>query len=294
MVIDTHIHWCVFGRPVEEVVEEFERLEAGGVDAVVVLPLPSMGAPPERAVGLIPGAYRDLTGIDEARIVHDDLEAWHAFWPRWSARPRKLQMLSFLDVRAWNGDSSLSAWWGEGHAGLKNILVLEEDAGKMRMPPLRGVPGIDREKYLQAHREVFAAAARWDVPMLYHVDLSYHGAFVEECLQAFPNLRVAIPHLGFSRRRIAQLFERFPGVMSDISSLRPFIDADPDAYRSFLGEFPGRVMLGSDAIACSDLSPVLEYVESVRRLRLPREIEAAVLGENARRFLGKSLRTEGP
>jgi hypothetical protein len=288
-LIDVHLHWCLFGRAAEEVMAELEWLETSGYEAVVVYPLPAMGAPPERAVHLIPGAYRDFTGIDEMRIVHDDLEAWLAFRPLWAARPRSLQVLSFLDVRAWDGHSDLAAWWREGHAGLKNILILEEDEAKMRMPPLRRVPGIGREAYLDAHRSVFRAAERWDVPLMYHADLTLHAAFLEECLEAHPNLRVAIPHLGFSRRRMARLFERFPGAMTDISSLRPFIEAEPEAYRSFILEHPERVLLGSDAIACHDLREAAEYARCVRELRLPEEIEAAVLEGNARRFLGAAL-----
>lgn len=288
-MIDAHIHWCLFGRPAEEVADELDWLESRGYEAVVVYPLPTMGAPPERGVHVIPGAYRDFTGIDEARIVHDDLDAWRAFLPLWAERGRALRVLSFLDVRAWDGRSELASWWGEGHAGLKNILILEEDGAKMRMPPLRLVPGIGREEYLQAHREVFAAAAGLGVPLMYHADLSLHGSFVEECLEAYPRLRVAIPHLGFSRRRMADLLERFPGTMTDVSSLLPFIQADPATYRSFILEHPDRVLLGSDAIACHDLKAAAEYAGCVRALGLPEEVEAAVLAGNARRFLGRAL-----
>lgn len=288
--IDAHMHWCLFGRPADEVMSELEWLEDRGFEAVVVFPLPAMGAPPERALAMIPGAYRDFTGLDCSRMVHDDLDAWLAVKRRWEGRERRLQVLSFLDVRAWDGRSDLAPWWGEGHAGLKNVLVLDEDQAKMRMPPLREVPGIGREEYLDAHRAVFSAAARWDVPLMYHVDLSLHAAFVEECLGAHPDLRVAIPHLGFSRRRMAKLLERFRSLMTDVSSLRPFIEADPDAYRSFFMAYPDRILLGSDAIACHDLRPALEYVRCVQDLRLPGEVEAAVLGGNARRFLGRALR----
>ncbi len=289
MLIDAHIHWCLFGRPLDEVAAELEWLEKRGYEAVVVFPLPAMGAPPERAVELIPGAYRELTGLDTARMVHDDLRSWLAFQPLWAAKPRSLQVLSFLDVRAWDGRSSLDPWWGEGHSGFKNVLVLEADSEKMRMPPLRNVPGIGPEEYLDAHRGVFAEAARRDAPVVYHADLTLHAAFVEECLAEHPDLRVVIPHLGFSRRRMAQLLERFPGVMTDISSLRPFIEAEPEAYRSFLLEYPQRVLLGSDAIARHDLRAALDYAQCVRQLRLPEDVEAAVLAENARQFLGEAL-----
>lgn len=287
--IDVHIHWCLFGRPPAEVVNELELLEKSGFDAVVVYPLPAMGAPPERAVHLIPGAYRDLTGIDVLRIANDDLDAWLAFLPLWNAKPRRLKVLSFLDIRAWDGETDLAPWWGTGHAGLKNILILDEDEAKMRMPSLRLVPGITREKYLNTHRETFALAARLKVPLMYHADLSAHYSFVEECLQTNPELRIAIPHFGFSRRRMAQFIGRYPSVMTDISSLRPFIDAEPEAYRAFILDHPDRVMMGSDAIACHDLRDMLGYVKCVRDLGLPEEAEAGVLHANARRFLGDAL-----
>lgn len=286
LLIDAHIHWCVFGRPLKEVESELQWLEEYGFDAVVVLPLPAMGAPPERAVHLIPGAYRDLTGITAERMVHDDLQSWLDFKPIWAEKTRRMEVLSFLDVRAWDGRAELDFWWGEGHAGFKNILILDEDEAKMRMPPLRWVPGIKREEYLNAHRDMFTQAAKKKVPVLYHADLSAHSSFVEECLQECPDLNVCIPHLGFSRKKMARLLERFPNLMSDISSLMPYVKADPEAYRSFIREFPDRIMLGSDVIACHDLMAASEYVDCVKALELPEEQESAVLGASAGRFLG--------
>lgn len=285
MLIDAHIHWCVFGRPLSEVVADLEWLENYGYDAVIVLPLPGMGAPPERAVNLIPGTYRDFTGIDEARIASDDLVSWLAFKPLWAAKPRRMEVLPFLDVRAWDGEADIGLWWGEGHAGFKNILILEEDEAKMRMPPLRHVPAIGREAYLEAHRKVFALAAQKDAPVLYHADLSLHAGFVEECLSAHPTLRVSIPHFGFSRKVMARMFTRFPNLVSDVSSLLPYMQADSAAYRSFIKDFPDRIMLGSDAIACHDLKAAAGYVECAKGLGLGDEVLAALLGGNAARFL---------
>ncbi len=284
--IDIHVHWCLFGRDPDGVVAELEWLEARGYEALVFYPLPGMGAPPEKVLDLVPGAYRELTGLTRERAAHDDLEAWRSFARRWRSRPRGLELLSFLDVRAWDGRADLAAWWGEGHAGLKSILIAEEDDAKMRMPPLRRVPGLSAEAYLDAQRGVFAEASRRGVPLVYHADLTLHGAFVEECLQAHPGLRVDIPHFGFSRRAMARLLDRFPGAMTDISSLGPHMDTDPDSYRAFVLDHPDRVMLGSDVIASYDLRPALAYVERVRALALPPEVEAAVLRGNARRFLG--------
>jgi hypothetical protein len=284
-LIDIHTHWCLFGRNLEEVLVELECLEAAGYDAVVVFPLPGMGAPPEAVVDVIPGAYRVLIGMNVERAVHDDLEAWRRFEKLWNEREHTMEVLSFLDVRAWDGEADLSPWWGDGHAGLKGIMIVEEDAAKMDMPALRHAPGLSRAAYLDAQRAVFGAAGHYGVPLTFHADLSQHGGFVTECLEEHPGLRVDIPHFGFSRRAMAGLLDRFPGTMTDVSSMGPHLESAPESYRSFILDHPDRVMLGSDVIASHDLREALGYVDRVRALGLPAEVEAAVLGGNARRFL---------
>jgi hypothetical protein len=73
--------------------------------------------------------------------------------------------------------------------------------------------------------------------------------------------------------------------MTDISSLGPYMDADPASYRDFILDYPKRVMLGSDAIASHDMRMAMEYVDRVKNLGLPPYIEAGVFAGNARRFL---------
>lgn len=284
-LIDIHTHWCLFGREPVEVMVELEWLEAGGFEKVVVFPLPGLGAPPEKVLDMVPGAYRELTGLNPARTANDDLESWLDFERRWRKHPRTMEVLSFLDVRGWDGKTDLSVWWGGGHAGLKSIIIEEEDSAKMRMPPLRQVPGLTRAAYLDAQRTVFDASSRFKVPLVYHADLTLHCGFVEECLQAHPLLRVNIPHFGFSRKRMAELLDRYPALMTDISSLGPYMDTDPASYRDFILDYPNRVMLGSDAIASHDMRMAMEYVDRVRGLGLPPYIEAGVLAGNACRFL---------
>ena len=285
-VIDIHIHWCQFGRDPGAVMSELEWLEGRGYEAVAVYPLPGLGAPPERVLDLIPGAYRELIGLTQECAAHDDLDAWRAFQLFWEDQNRTLELLSFLDVRAWDGRSDLGQWWGDGHTGLKSILIEEADDAKMAMPPLRLVPGISQAAYRDAQRAVFAAADGYGVPLVYHADLSLHGPFVADCLEAYPELPVDIPHFGFSRRAMAKLLDRFPALVTDISSLGPHMDTDPASYREFILAYPDRVLLGSDVIASHDLRLALEYADRVRRLELPAEVQAAVLGGNARRFLG--------
>jgi hypothetical protein len=284
-MIDIHTHWCLFGREPAEVMAELEWLEAGGFEKVVFFPLPGFGAPPEKVFDMVPGVYRELTDLNSIRTANDDLESWLDFEQRWKERSRTMKVLSFLDVRGWDGTTDLSAWWGEGHAGLKSIIIEEEDGTKMQMPPLRHVPGLSRAAYLEAQRAVFDTSSRFKVPLVYHADLTLHSGFVEECLQEHPLLRVNIPHFGFSRKRMAKLLDQHPALMTDISSLGPYMDNDPASYRDFIIDYPDRVMLGSDAIASYDMRMPMEYADRVKGLGLPQHIEDRVLSGNAHRFL---------
>jgi|GEM_PF-2547455 len=291
-VIDIHLHWCAFGCRYEGVVEELAVLAGAGYEAVVFYPLPGLGASPEKVRDLIPGPYLDLTGIDSRRTALDDLGTWREFYRHLGERNggAPLPALhSFLDIRAWDGrtdlEPSLDMDPHPGHSGFKDILILEEDGEKMRMPPLRLVPGLSREEYLQRHRMSFGLAEELDRPLVYHADLTLHEDFVVDCLECHPDVRVDIPHFGFSRRRIAELMDRFPGVHTDVSSMASFIRKDTEGYREFIVDHPQRVLFGSDAIASYDLRGSLDHLEAVRELSLPEETEVAVLAGNARRFL---------
>jgi len=286
-IIDIHAHWCLFGRDPALVWAELREVEAQGFEKMAIFPLASFGAPPERVRDMIPAAYLELTGIDAARAANEDLASWLAFAAKWRESPHTLELLSFLDVRAWDGRADLAAWWGAGHTGLKCILIEDEDVEKMRMPPMRRAQELTRETYLEAQRRVFALAEERDLPLVYHIDLSRHRDFLEECLAAHPKVRVDVPHLGFSRKQMARMLERHENLLTDIASLGPYMKEYPAAYRSFLLDFPDRVMMGSDAIASHDLRDALLYVDHVRSLGLPEEVEAAVLWGNARRFLGE-------
>ena len=290
-IIDVHLHWCVYDRPSTTIDEGLAHLEAVGYDAGVFYTLPIIGGTPERVPELIPGAFHDIPGLRDGRACHDDVDSWLEFDSRWRARPsvgggQRMEALSFLDVRSWDGDLDLAPWWGTGHAGIKDILVLEEDEAKMAMRSLRHVPGLSREAYFERHRTTFRLADELGVPLVWHVDLSVHGEFARECLDRHPTVRVDIPHFGFSRKTMARFFEGYPQLVTDISSMLPFMLEDPEAYRYFFHRFPDRVMLGSDASPSWGFDQSLQYARWVIGLGLPADLEAAILGGNARRFLG--------
>ncbi|PLX43189.1 MAG: hypothetical protein C0609_08975 [Deltaproteobacteria bacterium] len=284
--IDVHLHWCLFGRNQAEVKNELLHLENVGYEALVVLPLPGLGASPERVLNLVPGAYRSLCKLTAEATANDDLESWRPFKAAWDGEHHKLKLKSFIDLRAWDGVKELSYWWGEGHDGIKGILVAEEDTETMAMPPMREAPGISREAYFDAQKNLFKLTREKDVPLIYHVDVTRHGDFIEEQLSTYTDLKINLPHLGFSRKYFAGILERHANVMSDISSLGPYIQKAPEAYREFIMAFPDRIMLGSDTIASSSLAEASAYLEIVKNLNLPEDVEAALLWGNASRFLG--------
>ncbi len=289
--IDIHTHWLMFGKNTSAVVAELEWIEAYGFEAIAIFPLPGMGASPEKIIDLIPGFLHEQMGLDIKSAAYDDLESWWKFLRLWAEKPRTLQLLSFLDVRAWDGQTDLEPWWGNGHTGLKGILIEEKDNAKMSMPPLRKVNELSRADYREAQRAVFTAAEHYDVPLIYHADLNLHEGFITECLQEYPNLRVNIPHCGLSRQAMSKLLDRFPTLVTDISSLGPYIATDPESYRAFILEYPDQVMLGSDVLASIDLRPATKYVDHVLGLNLPKEVEKAVFSSNARHFLSENIKT---
>ncbi|MCP4687854.1 MAG: amidohydrolase family protein [Desulfobacterales bacterium] len=92
---------------------------------------------------------------------------------------------------------------------------------------------------------------------------------------------------------MGKMLDRFPALVTDISSLGSHMAAAPTSYRAFILKYADRVMMGSDALASIGPRPALEYVDHVRGLGLPDKVEMAVLGGNARRFLTGDATTWG-
>jgi predicted TIM-barrel fold metal-dependent hydrolase len=86
------------------------------------------------------------------------------------------------------------------------------------------------------------------MPILLHVDLRKHGAFVSEQLRQHPQINFNIPHFGFSRREIGSLLEKYPNCYTDLSSLGSFMQEDPGSYRDFIQTYQDRILFGSDGL----------------------------------------------
>jgi hypothetical protein len=101
--IDVHCHWCVFERPDEDLFAKLEALGREGHRAVVIFVMASLGLPRDKTSLLVPDDFHDKVGLRHGRACEqDDLDSWLAFWPEWNSRPRTLEIIPFLDVRAWD------------------------------------------------------------------------------------------------------------------------------------------------------------------------------------------------
>jgi predicted TIM-barrel fold metal-dependent hydrolase len=69
--------------------------------------------------------------------------------------------------------------------------------------------------------------------------------------------------------------------------MRPHILKNPESYRDFICHYPDRVCFGTDALLYQP-ETILQYIELVRSLQLPDEIQTKVYSESPRSFLGLS------
>jgi predicted TIM-barrel fold metal-dependent hydrolase len=101
-------------------------------------------------------------------------------------------------------------------------------------------------------------------------------------------MRINFPHFGIGRKAFRQILDRYPNVYTDIAYMLPHIQNNPTSYSDFINYYPDRVCFGTDALIYQP-EIVLDYIELLRSLKLPGEIEDKVFSENPRRFLGRAL-----
>jgi predicted TIM-barrel fold metal-dependent hydrolase len=84
---------------------------------------------------------------------------------------------------------------------------------------------------------------------------------------------------------VAGVLERWNNAYTDFSSLLPFMKKDPDAYKSFIAEFPDRVLFGTDAtMGWADLTRA--YLGFVREMLRDEEVLQKILSLNYLRVHG--------
>lgn len=209
----------------------------GGMDVLVMAEFP-----PEFHIVLrmIPGQFHPY-------ITRDALENQKDPFPLLNSRC-SLRIVPFLDARFIGQDieKKIKTYSQKGFKGLKLLYVPEEDQG------LR-IGGMERA-FKRTHKEsqnitsrLIDSASSQGMPILIHVDLRKHGPFIEEMVKSHPDTNFNIPHLGFSRRTISPLLERYSNCYTDLSSMAPFMEKDAGPYKKFVEKYQDKVLFGSDA-----------------------------------------------
>ena len=278
-IIDVHSH-CFTGRwHAGEVARGVVELRRAGLRQMVVLGLVNTHLDSEAMWGLIPD-YVENRGDPLFNEADDLLEL---------TRLTDHVLVPFVDTRHLWGDVSaeLMGYIARGFKGIKGIYLAdkENDLG------VRGVPdtfGITLQQYHRREWEIFAFAQTHDLPLLYHMDARRHSDVMKALLEDFPRVRVDFAHLGIGRKAFSTILDRYPNVYTDIAGLLPHILSNPGGYRDFIIHYADRVCFGSDALLYQTGS-VIDYIQMVRGLQLPEDIENRVFSGNPARFLGRAL-----
>lgn len=279
-IIDVHMHCFTGILHLSTVLKDIETMRSGGVGAVVVVGLVNTSLDADAIWKLIPD-YVENRGDPLFNEVKDLLEL---------TRVSDQFIIPFVDTRHLSGTvaTALGSYIKQGFRGIKGIYLPDErnDIGSQGVP---NALGITLQQYHQREWEIFSFANDHDLPLLYHMDSRQYEDVMLSLLSDFPTLRINFAHLGIGRKKFSAILDRYQNVYTDIANLLPHVRNNPVSYRDFIMHYPDRVCFGSDAMLYQP-EIVLDYVDMVKSLRLPEEVENQIFNGNPARFLGSALR----
>jgi hypothetical protein len=276
---DAHIHFFC-DCPANELKHIFEALEnigLAGMDALVIAEFPP-GI--ETVLKMIPGVYHP-------HVSPGTLENQKDPFPILNLTDH-LRIIPFLDAR-FIGDhiqQKIRMFHQRGFKGLKLLYVPEEDL-EYRVGGMEKAFCRTRKESEKITALLIESASSHGMSILMHADLRKHGEFVAEMIRCHPRTNFNIPHFGFSRRAISSLLENYPNCYTDLSSLRIFMERDPESYRNFIQRYQDRILFGSDAIV-SQPEKVQTALEFLERFLENAEIFFKLVNKNYLTFHGIS------
>ncbi|RLB67996.1 MAG: amidohydrolase [Deltaproteobacteria bacterium] len=278
-IIDVHCHFFAGSGQTALVNRGLETLRDAGLAHMAVMGLANPSLNEQDAWKLIPEGFENL-GDPLFNEADDLLEFTHQ---------NGAMLFPMLDTRMLNGEvqSFLHNHIQRGFRGIKG-LYLADDGNDLNLTSVPETFGITLEQYHQREWEIFAFAEANELPVLYHMDANRYDDVMRAILDDFPLLRINFPHFGIGRKALSQILDHYPNVYTDIAFMLPHIQNNPASYCDFISHYPDRVCFGSDALIYQP-EIVLDYIELVRSLKLPEELENKVFSENPRRFLGGAL-----
>lgn len=278
-IIDVHTHCFTLQSHAPAVMRDLVKLRRAGLLNMVVAGMVNTDLDTSAMWNLVPD-YVEHWGEPSFNETEDLLEL---------TRLSEQFFLPFVDTRHLSGDipKILGAHIRQGYRGIKGI-YLPDDGNDIGV---RGVPetfGITLQQYLKREWEIFSFAQAQDLPVLYHIDSRKYGDVMVAILKDFPTLRIDFAHLGIGRKTFAAILDRFPNAYTDIANLLPHINSNPASYRDFIMHYPDRICFGSDAFLYQT-GVALGYIDCVKNLALPEEVETQLFYGNPVRFLGSAL-----
>jgi hypothetical protein len=278
--IDAHVHG--FLRPSHRIFfrNTITALVDRGLEKIVITAMPLHHFSYELKHSLAPEHIRPVLeagNSDETALLN-----------AWMREYRLAEIIApFIDVRfvAEHLTGVVSASGIAGWAGIKGAYMPTDD----RVLGVRGIPqalGIPRNRYLAIQQDLFSYAQDRGLPLLYHVNLSEHFDWMCEMLVSYPRLRICIPHLGYSLRRMDALLQRFKNTYTDPAYLIALLKKNNPRYCSFFQTHHTRILLGSDAVIVSNpIEEILSYAHYFNTLALEEGMRQRILRLNARGFL---------
>jgi hypothetical protein len=234
----------------------------------------------ETALKMIPGAYHPYASLQVFENQKDPFFALHL--------TDRLKIIPFLDARFIEDhiEQKIETFYQRGFRGLKLLYVPDEDLEYR-------IGGMEKtfRRTLKKSEEITAllieCASTYGMTILMHADLRRHGEFVAEMIRVHPQTHFNIPHFGFSRKTISTLLDRYPNCYTDISSLRIFMERDPESYRNFIQRYQTRILFGSDAII-GQPSHIQAAIKFLEQFLGHTEIFSKLMNENYLTFHGIS------
>jgi hypothetical protein len=277
--IDSHVHGCLKPSDENRFKTVISALVRNGLEKIVIAVLPFHDFDYHLKLSLTPDTIQPAIGKDN----HDET----ILLTEWTRKHEFSHVVvPFLDVRfqTENIREKLVSCKQSGFMGIKGAFIPDPDT-VLNIESIPHALGISRDTYCDIQLEIFRCAYELNLPLLYHVNLSQHYDWLTSILKRFPLVKVSIPHLGYSLKRITNLLGQFENTYTDPAFLISLLRKNNPRYLNFFENYHTRIMSGSDAvIISSSLEEIMSYPHYFSHLQMPDQVKRAILRENAHTF----------
>ena len=278
--IDAHVHGFIKPEDKNRFKKNIHSLIGHGLEKIIIAVLPHHDFDYQLKLSLAPPhiqSYISKDNFDEIRLLVDWTEEYNI----------KHLVIPFVDVRfvTENIQETIMTAIKAGCKGIKGAFIPESD----RVLTIQGIPqalGISAEQYRSTQEDIFRAAHDLNLPLLYHINLSQHFDWLCSLLKKFPLVKINVPHLGYSLRRISDLLDGFDNACTDPSYLIDLLNKNNKRYLSFIDRYHTKILSGSDAVIVqSGTDDIIAYPRYFTHLSIPDAAKENILQKNAYTFL---------